>query len=47
MNKKDDSNEPEDLNNKDEKSDNNEKKEFEKEEDSIHEIFSRVFVNDL
>ena len=49
MDEEDDSNEnehePEDLDNEEEESDNNDK-ESEKEEDSVREIFSRVFVND-
>ena len=46
MDEEDDSNEnehePEDLDNEEEESDNNDKES----EDSVHEIFSRVFVND-
>ena len=49
MDEEDDSNEneyePEDSDNEEEEPDNNDK-ESEKEEDPIHEIFSRVFVND-
>ncbi len=46
MDEENDSNEPENSDNKNEKSDNNEEEEFKKKEDSIHEIFSKVFVND-
>lgn len=38
--------EPKDSDNEKEDSDNNEEEEYEKKEDSIREIFSRVFVND-